>query len=385
VRTGIYISGIAHLALIGWVILGAALNDNAKPPEMQVTEVSIISKAAFDALQSQLPDATTDVTPPLAQPDTGKAPRTPASDTLPPRIRKADAPPPQDQPVAPDLGAIRRNARPDVQIDAPEIAPQPTVPDPGATLVMPVAPIAPRDSAGLSMPRKLAKLPPAEAPSPRIDTTPAPKPPTDAKKAPEVQKSTRPDKNATTPAKPKVETAPDQASTEIVTEAKKRKKTAAPLRSSRPRGRPANLAEKARRAAAQDIAAALAAAQAGAPTPPAPQQPAPAPKGPPLTGREKDALRLAMQKCWNVNPSAESARITVVVSVSMSPDGKPRPRTIKMKSATQGSKSAQQSAFNAARRAILRCGVKGYKLPVEKYESWRNIEITFNPEKMRNR
>ena len=37
----------------------------------------------------------------------------------------------------------------------------------------------------------------------------------------------------------------------------------------------------------------------------------------------------------------------------------------------------------AARRAILRCQKGGYNLPVEKYEHWREIEMTFNPEKMR--
>lgn len=40
-------------------------------------------------------------------------------------------------------------------------------------------------------------------------------------------------------------------------------------------------------------------------------------------------------------------------------------------------------AFEAARRAILRCGATGYDLPAEKYGQWRDIEMTFNPEKMR--
>ena len=37
----------------------------------------------------------------------------------------------------------------------------------------------------------------------------------------------------------------------------------------------------------------------------------------------------------------------------------------------------------AARRAIIRCGASGYNLPVEKYDQWRDIEMTFNPERMR--
>ncbi|MDZ4134880.1 MAG: energy transducer TonB, partial [Paracoccaceae bacterium] len=44
--------------------------------------------------------------------------------------------------------------------------------------------------------------------------------------------------------------------------------------------------------------------------------------------------------------------------------------------------SARQ-AYEAARRAIIRCGATGFKLPAEKYDQWRNIEMVFNPEKMR--
>ncbi|MEQ9675666.1 MAG: energy transducer TonB, partial [Roseovarius indicus] len=37
----------------------------------------------------------------------------------------------------------------------------------------------------------------------------------------------------------------------------------------------------------------------------------------------------------------------------------------------------------AARRAIISCVADGYKVPPEKYDQWRDIEMTFNPEKMR--
>jgi hypothetical protein len=50
-----------------------------------------------------------------------------------------------------------------------------------------------------------------------------------------------------------------------------------------------------------------------------------------------------------------------------------------------GSENATKTAFQAARRAILRCQKDGYKLPVEKYDHWWDIEITFNPEEMRTR
>ena len=36
-------------------------------------------------------------------------------------------------------------------------------------------------------------------------------------------------------------------------------------------------------------------------------------------------------------------------------------------------------AFEAGRRAILRCQRSGYDLPEEKYPLWKRMEITFDP------
>ena len=42
-----------------------------------------------------------------------------------------------------------------------------------------------------------------------------------------------------------------------------------------------------------------------------------------------------------------------------------------------------RQAFEAARRAIIRCGSRGFPLPAEKYDQWREVEMVFNPEGMR--
>ncbi|MDO7707324.1 MAG: energy transducer TonB, partial [Loktanella sp.] len=42
-------------------------------------------------------------------------------------------------------------------------------------------------------------------------------------------------------------------------------------------------------------------------------------------------------------------------------------------------------AFQAARRAILRCQSGGYQLPADKYDQWKEVEITFDPSGMRLR
>ncbi|MBZ0128020.1 MAG: energy transducer TonB, partial [Rhodobacteraceae bacterium] len=109
------------------------------------------------------------------------------------------------------------------------------------------------------------------------------------------------------------------------------------------------------------------------------------PSGPPLTAGETEGLRLAIQECWNVGSlSTDALKVTVVVGVSLDAEAKPLAASIRLIS-SEGNIVAAEQAYEAARRAIIRCGVRGYGLPVEKYDHWRDIEITFNPEKMRIR
>ncbi len=93
---------------------------------------------------------------------------------------------------------------------------------------------------------------------------------------------------------------------------------------------------------------------------------------------------MAVQQCWNVGSlSTDALQTTVVVSVNMTRDAKPESGSIRMLSFEGGSEAAARQAYEAARRAIIRCGASGYNLPVEKYLQWQTIEMTFNPEKMR--
>jgi hypothetical protein len=83
--------------------------------------------------------------------------------------------------------------------------------------------------------------------------------------------------------------------------------------------------------------------------------------------------------------STDALGTTVVVQVSMNQDGTPMSDSIRLVSSSGGSGGAAQQAFEAARRAIIRCGARGFPLPVEKYSQWRDIEMTFNPEGMQFR
>lgn len=108
--------------------------------------------------------------------------------------------------------------------------------------------------------------------------------------------------------------------------------------------------------------------------------------GPPITAGERDALRVAVSRCWNVGSlSTEALGTSVVVGVDMEETGRPRIDTIRLISWEGGSEAAARQTYESARRAIVRCGASGFPLPVEKYDQWREIEMTFNPENMRIR
>jgi hypothetical protein len=132
--------------------------------------------------------------------------------------------------------------------------------------------------------------------------------------------------------------------------------------------------------ATDPVADAVAAALAEANDTPAP---APAPSGPPLSSGEREALREAVQRCWSVDVGSQSANVTVTVGVTMTPDGTVQGNQVRQISAEGGDSAAQRTAFERARRAILRCQSGGFPLPADKYDHWREIEMTFNPDGMR--
>jgi hypothetical protein len=132
------------------------------------------------------------------------------------------------------------------------------------------------------------------------------------------------------------------------------------------------------------VAGALAEALGGEADDPPPGSPeGTAPSGPPLTGGEREGFRLAVQGCWVVDPGAPAARSIVTLGFSMTREGLPRTDTIRLLG-SEGEGDAQR-AFEAARRAVIRCARGGYPLPSDKYEHWREVEITFDPTTMRLR
>ncbi len=380
-QTGTYISGIAHTAVLGWAMISGSFFNTQSAPEIVIPDVSILTESQFAALMSNAPDIATDFQSPAQPAEDHATPRAPLADSAP-EIPKATGPEsPENADRQPDVSSISELPASEVQVESPDLSESPTTENAGIELALPDAVLDTAEKPGQSQPDQLAILDTGLRKAPRVDTQSAPEPLPDADIADDVQNAARPDDTTETPVEQADEQAPEQATSEIVTEANENDSDAAPVRSSRPRGRPAKLAERNSSSSAIEKALAQAQSEAAATS----TSTRAVPLGPPLTAREKDGLRLSVQKCWNVNPSSEAARITVVIAVELSEDGKPRGGTLRQISATQGSADAVRSAYDAARRAVLRCGAKGFDLPQEKYDHWRVVEITFNPENMRNR
>lgn len=392
---GQIISGVAHAGVILWVILGDWLMRTDTLPEIQVAEVTLMSSAEFDAMMAAAPPAPQPAEEAPAEP----APQEPVIETPPP-VEPSEPPPPAEEPppVAPPEEPL------------PEDLPTEAVPQPIET-PPPVAPIAEVEQ---PIPVPLSDVRPRPRPVDRVAAAPV-----ESVDAPEVadqvieEVAEEATEEAVIVEEQQEAAAPEEATTQIVTEAVETEEDAPQLEmtsSLRPRSRPARVAETpveeevaaaaetvqepaeeaTEDAATEDaVAAALAEAlaeEAATEDVAAAATASDLPVGPPMTAGEQDALRVAVQQCWNVGAlSMEALRTTVTVAVSVGQDGVPDAGSITLVQSNGDSDTATRQAFEAARRAIIRCGARGFPLPPEKYEQWRNMELVFDPNGMRMR
>lgn len=351
-RRSLYASTALHAAILLWVVLGDSLFRERSETTFEITGVTILSTAEFEAL-------------------------TEAVEPTPAALQTIPAPRPAPPPPA-----------------ASESEPEPSPPGEVTDTIAPPAP-----------PSGAPDLPPDARPTPRaadrIAPLPAPAPEEDVAVAPEVIEAPSDPAPAETPTEAQPEAAPEEATTEIVTEAERPSggplgpvasirpparpdrpepvETAAPAPEPEPEPAPQADPEPAPDPLADAIASAVAEAVSE------PAQPA-QPAGPPLTAGARDGFRVAVSACWNVGSlSTEAQGTTVVVGFDMTREGRPVEGSLRLVSYDGGSQAAAQQAYEAARRAILRCGANGYDLPIESYDYWRQVELVFNPEGMRLR
>ena len=374
---GLIISGAGHLGLILWVLLGDWFFLPSDAPVIQSANVSVISSAEFDAMQSEAPAA------PLKAPDQ-PAPPVPA-EVVP--VTPVDPAPAEPAP-APDTPAPE--ALPDAPPDVPisDLAQPQAAPDPTAPLAAQDQPIPVPNSDVAPAPRPIDRV--AAVPvDPTVDAAQiadTPTPPQTDQPAPDTPP---------TPVQP--DAAPEAAAPQVVTEAVNTAPDApqlAPTSSRRPQTRPKapvlDAAPDAAPAVTKDavtkdaVAAAVAAAVADAPAPTDQTSDTggagDAPKGPPMSQGEKDALRVSVQKCWNLGAvSTEAMQTVITVRVSLSEDTRPDLSSIRMTDFTGGSQAAANTMLAAAQSAIFRCGRDGFPLPLDKYDQWKDLELVFDP------
>lgn len=388
-RIGMMVSGGAHLGAILWLLIGGVFFSHDMPPPVATAEVSLMSQSDYDAMVAAAPKAATKSPP---QPS---LPEPPASDPVPPKPEPKPEPKPQPKPEP--------QPEPDPSPDVTELTP----PDAQVEDKPPTPPAPPiKSSAEVVTPEAQPK--PADIVAP--DPTEAPDQPADV--APDAVAETAPDPTAEPKPQPETEAAaPKETGDVLKTEDNKDKvASAAPPKSIRPKSRPpkpekpapveetppaeepaTEPAETAATAAPTEtpdtsVDDALKEALAGA----ASEEPSPgtgtADSGPPMTGGEKDALVIAVKQCWNTGSLSTDALNTIVtVGVSMDQSGKPVTSSIHMIGYEGGSDASARQAYEAGRRAIIRCGQNGFPLPPEKYAQWQEVEITFDPSQMRMR
>ena len=376
-NTGQVISAAGHATLIGWMVFGGVFRAETLP--IEATEVSVISGEAFAALLAAQ-DAPSSVTE-VAQPETPQV----AEEAV--DVPEPEVAPQQEQPEvveqpnvdeAPEVTEVAPLPEAEVSDEAPVL---PT-PEPEAVVVAPISSERP-------VPR------PSDRVAPELVVQPDPEVLPD----PVEQEAVEPAETGETVQEPQEATAPEEAATEIVTEAEQ--PSAAPDASLRPPARrPTRPAVQAAQAEEPTEDSAPAQAEQAAQSEPADTSDAvadalaealgeasetpSAPAGPPLSAGEKDALRVAVQSCWNVGSlSSLALETTVIVAVSLTQDGKPVTSSIRQIGSDGGTAASVKQAFETARRAIIRCGARGFELPSDKYEQWKDIEMTFNPERMR--
>lgn len=374
---GHYISGLAHSGFLFWAILGGLFEPKKLPP-MDVVNVAVVSTAEYAAMI--MPDV-----PPEAEVSLENMPI--------PSFQVEELP---DQPTAEeavdtvlDPDQMEPSSKPDdiPQTPNPLVVPTPQLEDKLPDMDTPSS----ETLALLQSPRKIEAPQKADRIAPMAVAPSAP----DIQIDEQVQEAALPSEIIKPPEQPKPEEIPEpketaepEAATEITPEIQKELPTA-PKISLRPKARPAPkpqpkpIVKPEPESNNQDSinAAVKTALEETASSTQADK----APSGPPLTVSEKDGFRLSVQKCWVVDSGSRAANVTLTISMSMNRDGTVRTDTLVLKNSEGGSEGATKTAFQAARRAILRCQKKGYDLPEEKYDHWREIEFTFDPRKMRIR
>ncbi|HJU16516.1 MAG TPA: energy transducer TonB, partial [Stellaceae bacterium] len=104
-----------------------------------------------------------------------------------------------------------------------------------------------------------------------------------------------------------------------------------------------------------------------------------APLGQRLTASEIDLIRQQIERCWNIPEGARDAKDLVIeIRVFVDPDGDVREAIVLDKGRMAGD-PVFRAAADSARRALFNPACRPLRLPPDKYESWKEFVVNFNP------
>lgn len=370
-KFGIGMSAALHSAAIGAALFSLPEWFDPEPVQQQVMLVELVT---LDEKTSPAPSpepVDRESAPEAPKIESARAePPPPPESHRPEPVPRAEArvrmtPPPRPR-ATPQAMTVREKPLARPRLPEPEATPEPAQPP------RQVAALAAEPDPALPVPAETAKAPPPPESESELppDAEPALRP--EPLKAPEPEAAATP----TPPAAQQVK-APEAAS--------------APLPKTRPT--PPEQAKPRKKTFSTNRLAALLDKKQGEPAPKSPGKVAPTqmPKASqfsaaggasntPLTLSEIDHIRHQIQQCWSVPAGVrDAADMRVRIHVSLRQDGSLINSQIV--STPRLSEPNYRAAAESAQRAVHSCSPLK-DLPVEKYQRWRELTLTFDPKEL---
>jgi hypothetical protein len=379
VDIGVKISGTAHAILISIAIFGAPIFSSDEENPIQISEVSLISLEEFELLTKEnMPVFQSKPEPEVQEPE------------LEPEVQEPEPEPEVQEPEPepePELEVQEPEPEPELEVQEPEPEPevQEIINESDSDLI---APIADEDNLGELTPEFNENAAPKAAEIISDVSNEAPEEPADigALEDTSFEKVNGADEekleielNENTPA--------EESTTQIVTEAEEQKSDLVPSRTSKPKSRPKNLkttkeiaikpklkpkevVEAEKDTTAESILESLKEKK----------EPEPFLN---LTPAQKESvgniIRNKMRLCWNPPVGVENGLTNVMIlGLKFDIDGKLVESPVNL---TPNSGVGSLQAFEAARRAVIRCSPYN-ELDPEIYDGWKELNLKFNPKNM---
>jgi hypothetical protein len=381
VDIGVKISGTAHAILISIAIFGAPIFSSDEENPIQISEVSLISLEEFELLTKEnMPVFQSEPEPEVQEPE------------LEPEVQEPEPEPEVQEPEPepePELEVQEPEPEPEPELEVQEPEPEPEVQEiineSDSDLI---APIADEDNLGELTPEFNENAAPKAAEIISDVSNEAPEEPADigALEDTSFEKVNGADEekleielNENTPA--------EESTTQIVTEAEEQKSDLVPSRTSKPKSRPKNLkttkeiaikpklkpkevVEAEKDTTAESILESLKEKK----------EPEPFLN---LTPAQKESvgniIRNKMRLCWNPPVGVENGLTNVMIlGLKFDIDGKLVESPVNL---TPNSGVGSLQAFEAARRAVIRCSPYN-ELDPEIYDGWKELNLKFNPKNM---